>query len=320
MMNAYVMRYKRKLERCALKLSNLLEGKTEYKSLEKLLTRYNNSMGRKLGFIISYVAEYIQRDGAIISINGDRLEAMCSYAKLVEFYGSSGMIWYNNVMILSALGLLYIHKPDRHKGDGKNTPAQERSLTRAAEKTLAQGRRHKAVTWYYIPSYTKATLRHANTVARKLLAANVSVTHVTKDVLREVLGARAANTATDTLNGQSYYAAVALDALADVIRQRMREQGYTTPAEVVDEAHRILNPSLCAEQDIDIDEFLRGAEPAQDRQTYSKATINKYLRGHLHHLLTELGAVYGCPPKSERMTLGLGENWHSWIIRHAAER
>ena len=270
---------------------------TAFPYLAMRLRAYKNSLGSRLKAILEYCIEYKpgRQQKRHVSFDSEYergYEVPFAYSYMVKLYGGNKETWWRNVNFLCVLGLLYRHKPDT---DAKrNTPAQEWSVRNADWKTLHAADQDIAMefkpdSWYSFPRYTESVLKEADRRAEALK--NIGTCAANKDLIRDVLGERIANTAYGNGFPMGDKTAKQRELLAEALRRAIAEKGYCYPDELIAEA---------AEQG----KYWRG----QVEKTYSH---------YRDILIPEMGCVYRPVRKEDRNMPGI--TGKRWIITPAAE-
>lgn len=256
-----------------------------------------HSLGRRLADILNYCIQYEQDDEKKRFVSYDRehgrgYEVPLSYSYMCKMDGSSKEVWWRNVNFLCVLGLLYRHKPDT---DAKrNTPAQEWSVRNADWKTLHAADQDIAMefkpdSWYSFPRYTESVLKEADRRAEALK--NIGTCAANKDLIRDVLGERIANTAYGNGFPMGDKTAKQRELLAEALRRAIAEKGYCYPDELIAEA--------------------------AERGKYWRGQVEKTYSHYRDILILEMGCVYRPVRKEDRNMPGI--TGKRWIITPAAE-
>lgn len=232
--------------------------------------------------------------------------------------------WERYVYLFMALGLLRRHRPDQHVNvSGDNTPLQETSLIIAGWKRKKDGTLEKlegkkeikrSVTWYHVPNYEKEKqLEQAEKRACLFLQNKVSVSNISKDNVRDVLGEKTANSIWDTVNREPYKPVQDMrNKIEAVLYQQLKEHGFTTEEKLLEEIYVRYDVAHYSDEDDDIlspmteDEFKKLKE-----DSFTIAKIKK--RWHEMKPYFSKRGIKAIPPRKEdRQRWNLPDR--RWII------
>lgn len=284
-----------------------------FPALQKRLKGYNASLGRKLGNLLQYAIAYGTEDDRQFISRDDGCrgyEFACSFEMMTRLYKGSCETWSRSVLTLSALGLIYQHKPDMHD-EGYNTPAQQYSVERAAQRSEETGRKMHPVTWYSFPRYTDRVLREAEGRAQQL--SSVSTGRINKDSIRDKLGSDRANIAADTPFRMRESTQDLREVLKDIAASMIEQDGYTTEQAIKRTARKKLLPVIEIPDGQDLFSLSDDIAKAMVRVGYEEKNIERALKAYLPQMLEECGWKNSRPTTEERERLGL-TSW-AWIIR-----
>lgn len=145
--------------------------------------------------------------------------------------------WKRYVRLFVSLGLLRRYLPDQHE-PAANTALQNFSLELAAQK----GRR--AVSWYHVPNYAtngNYILNRAEQRATAFREHGITVSNISKDNVRDVLGETVANSVFDTLNREPWEPVRETRSVFDAVLTEQLQDGWTTEAKVLEAVYERYN-------------------------------------------------------------------------------
>lgn len=279
----------------------------EYPYLSKRLSAYNGSMGKKLSQILEYAISYGKEvDSQPISYHAFRgYEYMLSFQRMSGLYRGSLETWYSNISMLLALGLLYVHKPERHAAD-ENTPAQNYSVQRALQRSSQTHMKTSPCHWYRFFPYTPERLAEAERRSEKLK--DVSVGKINKDVVRDRLGYIIANTAFDTPFNMSSDTETERAVIENVIASQIEAEGYTTKDRVL---LAVIEAFLGEPEGELFDECIDDEALKEDQRIRSHIAYT--WKAYQNKLFDDMGLSYSASTSAEREAYGLTNK--RWIIR-----
>lgn len=218
-------------------------------------------------------------------------------------YGKSITTWHHWKYVLSAIGLLYVIRPQskeqlqmteaqwRFNRSRLQSKAAYKSLARARQKTEqadANGRHilHEPVHHFAIPEYTNELLEEANRRAQLWIESGQPLSSVSESAIAYVYGEQEVQRTYDYWWQMSASEAIVRELLVKNTKLYVGKNGYCKPAQVIGAVQNALRNNPCGYE-------------------YPYGYIKRVWQKANRQILRENGMTYKTPTKAQKAMYGL---------------
>lgn len=282
---------------------------SRYLSLRSFLLKHGK--GTKLLHFLRHMENFdTSKQGNIVGEDkAGFVWAKAPVRELAAKYGGGMQTWHTAINAFCVLELLYVHKPGNHAAEN-NTEAQNHSI----EVARKHGGNSRPASYYSIPQYTPERLAEAERLASALK--DVPSSRWKKDLLRDRLGTKAANMATDTAYGLHPETAEQREELKAALLRLIQEKGYAYPEEPLREA-LTQSEELKEACRFELFDEMEEAKAAKARAQRAEYWYTETWKGYMPTLLREEQLKKSTPTKQDMELFNLSSKRH--IIRSVKE-